>query len=273
MRARHVFAVAGRVLTVKMALLQIAVIFVILLGATELMFRVGRRLRTRYDERTREQTVTVQTATLGLLALMLAFTMSMAESRFDARRRIKVAEAAAVGTTYLRAELLPEPQRSESRALLRSYVAERRAFYRAIEDDVRRSTAHARALQAQLWTLASGAATAHPEWDVLTTYLESLNAVFDLEAARSVAVEARLPAEIHLVLVLMAGAAVAITAFLAGVAGARNVFALYMIPLLIAITCAVIFDLDRARFGFIKASDIPMERVEQGMAADQQAAR
>ena len=59
---------------------------------------------------------------LGLLALMLAFTFSMALSRFEARRDAVLNEANAIGTTALRARLLPEPQRSETLKLLREYV-------------------------------------------------------------------------------------------------------------------------------------------------------
>jgi hypothetical protein len=58
----------------------------------------------------------------GLLALMLAFTFSMALSRNEALRDAVLNEANAIGTTVLRARLLPEPQRSETRKLLREYV-------------------------------------------------------------------------------------------------------------------------------------------------------
>jgi hypothetical protein len=61
-------------------------------------------------------------AILGLLAFLLAFTFGMAASRFDTRRELVLDEANAIGTTYLRAALLPEPHRTEIRSLLRDYV-------------------------------------------------------------------------------------------------------------------------------------------------------
>ena len=64
-------------------------------------------------------------ATLGLLAFLLAFTFGMAASRYDTRKQLVLQEANAIGTTYLRAEMLPEPQRSEIRNLLREYAAQR----------------------------------------------------------------------------------------------------------------------------------------------------
>jgi hypothetical protein len=61
-------------------------------------------------------------ATLGLLAFMLAFTFGMAENRFEDRRQVVLSEANAIGTAYLRAAMLPEPMRTDSRNLLREYV-------------------------------------------------------------------------------------------------------------------------------------------------------
>ena len=61
-------------------------------------------------------------STLGLLAFMLAFTFGLAGSRFEDRRQVLLSEANAIGTTYLRAALIPEPMRTESRNLLREYV-------------------------------------------------------------------------------------------------------------------------------------------------------
>src|SRR3954452_11316694 len=65
---------------------------------------------------------TLESAMLGLLALMLAFTFSMALSRFEARRDAVLNEANSIGTTALRARLLPDPHRSETLKLLREYV-------------------------------------------------------------------------------------------------------------------------------------------------------
>jgi hypothetical protein len=61
-------------------------------------------------------------ASLGLLAFFLAFTFGMAGSRFDDRKKLVLEEANTIGTTYLRAELLPEPHRTEIQTLLREYI-------------------------------------------------------------------------------------------------------------------------------------------------------
>src|SRR5690242_8808608 len=87
----------------------------IILAATEL----GRWLGMRAGDRSGDQVRTLEAAVLGLLALMIAFTFSMALSRYEARREAVLNEANAVGTAALRARLLPEPHGAESLKLLR----------------------------------------------------------------------------------------------------------------------------------------------------------
>ena len=94
-------------------------------------FRLGRRKRPAVDEDARSQIITIQGAMLGLLALLLGFTFSMAMSRFEVRKQQILDESNAIGTTYLRAQLMPEPQRKEVSDLLRQYVEVRLQFYRA----------------------------------------------------------------------------------------------------------------------------------------------
>src|SRR5882757_7695151 len=90
--------------------------------AVELGFRLARnRLRRSLGE-DQAPVGAIVGATLGLLAFLLAFTFGLAAARFDSRKGFVLEEANAIGTTYLRAALLPEPQRAEIRALLREYV-------------------------------------------------------------------------------------------------------------------------------------------------------
>jgi len=97
----------------------LAVIFFIGLASILAMSEIGWQLGTRTKGRAGSNFSTLESAMLGLLALMLAFTFSMALTRFEARRDAVLTEANAIGTTALRARLLPEPQRSETLKLLR----------------------------------------------------------------------------------------------------------------------------------------------------------
>lgn len=239
---------------------------------TELMFRVGRTVSSRYDEKLQHQVSTVQAATLGLLALVLGFTMSMAESRFAARRQVLVAEANAIRTTYLRTDLAPEPERSQSRDLVREYVAARRAYFHSSPADAAAATARSKTISADVWQRAVTVARAHPDWDVLASYVESVNEMIELEATRDLVIAARLPPEVDGLLALVAFCAIAITGFATGLARARVMLTLYAVPILVAISCVVIVDLDRSRFGLISTGDRPMQALEQELATDRPAA-
>jgi type II secretory pathway pseudopilin PulG len=81
-------------------------LFAILLGALAIGRWLGRRARANIDETAKSQASSLQGAILGLLALLLAFTLSMAISRYEARKQVIVDEANAIGTTYLRAKML-----------------------------------------------------------------------------------------------------------------------------------------------------------------------
>ena len=83
---------------------------------------IGRFVGVRVGKQGGENVSTLEAAVLGLLALMIGFTFAMALSRFEARRDAVVNEANAIGTTALRARLLPEPHRAEALKLLREYV-------------------------------------------------------------------------------------------------------------------------------------------------------
>ena len=97
------------------------IIFGIVLGTTLLGAFVGSRLRA-HAETLREPFGVVQAALLGLVALVLAFGLTMAVGRYDQRRAAVVDDANAIGTTYLRAQTLHEPIRSESLDLLVRYT-------------------------------------------------------------------------------------------------------------------------------------------------------
>ena len=97
---------------------------------------------------------------LALLAFMLGFTFSLAASRFDARRQTVLEEANAIGTCYLRARLLPEPQRTEIARLLREYVDVRVRGVK--EGNVAETVARSEELQQRLWSQAAAAAGKNP---------------------------------------------------------------------------------------------------------------
>src|SRR5262249_32726740 len=103
--------------------LFIVILFVVLLSV-EFGYRLGKYRRSRREEEKEVPLGTMVGATLGLLAFILAFTFGLAAARFDTRRQVVLDEANAIGTTYLRAGMLPE-RGQQVRDLLREYVAAR----------------------------------------------------------------------------------------------------------------------------------------------------
>jgi hypothetical protein len=119
--------------------LDLRVIFLLTIAlfalATEVGFRLGRWVKAKVPESAKSHIGTLEAAVLALLALMLGFSFAMSLSRYDTRRDLVLAEADAIDTTYLRAQLLPSPHNEEVPKLLRKYVDVRLAFYVVGIDD------------------------------------------------------------------------------------------------------------------------------------------
>lgn len=237
---------------------------VALVLTSEVMYRYGLSRAQAYDEAHVSQISTVQAATLGLLALCLGFTMSMAEGRFNTRRQILVGEANAIATTWLRADFLPDAARVKSRELLLAYVESRRVYFGASFEAAPAATAHSQALADELWSVCAEVVRAHRDWgDTLATYVEALGDLINFEATRDLAIRARVPGLIDALLILVAFTAMGVTGFATGVSRRRTALSLYVVPVLIAVACGVINDLDRTRFGLVSSGDGPMERLQK----------
>jgi hypothetical protein len=145
-------------------ILVVTGLFGLLLVATELGFRRGRVIRGTLEDPAKSELTTLQGAMVGLLALLLAFSFAMAESRFETRRQLVLEEANAIGTTYLRSQALAEPYQTKVVTLLREYVANRLKYYAAgiapekLDEDNQQTDQ----LQKQLWSQAMDAINKDP---------------------------------------------------------------------------------------------------------------
>jgi len=132
----------------------IALVFLaILLLVGEVGFRLGKRMEPGVEESTKSQITSIQGAMLALFGLLLAFTFAMAVSRYDLRKQLVVEESTSIGTTHLRAQLLPEPYRTEISRLLRHYVDVRLEFFAVGADPERvaQVSDETERIQDQLW--------------------------------------------------------------------------------------------------------------------------
>lgn len=221
--------------------------------AVEIGYRLGQ-YRKRLAETEKEGTIgPIVGATLGLFAFLLAFTFSLAASRFDERRRMVVKEANAIGTTYLRAGLLAEPQRSAIRELLDRYVRVRLEGVQT--GNIEQALSESTALHERLWTLAEAAAEKDSHSIPTGLFIQALNETIDLHSERVlIGVYSRIPIIIWLALYLIACFSMAELGYHEGVAGSRRSLAVAALVVSFATVMLLIADLDRQREGLIQVS-------------------
>lgn len=225
-----------------------------------------RRRRESADEDSESgQEGYIVSAVLGLLALLLGFTFSLAVDRFDARRVLVLEEANAIGTAYLRAQLLVEPHRSRMTDLLVRYTDNRIALAKA---DPRRNKpllAASDALLTDIWAATSAAFDSIKGYDFSSTYIDSINRLIDLDAARKAARLARVPSEVFLLLfvyLVMTGAVLGYV-----LKGARGRMAALFLMALLNLSLMLIIDIDRPVQGGVQESQRPMELLRASLAA------
>ena len=238
-------------------------IVVLVLAAIEGGYRLGS-YRHRQSGREKEAPVGAMVgATLGLLAFMLAFTFGMAASRFDTRKQLVLDEANAIGTTYLRAAMLPE-RRDEIRTLLRSYVDARLEAVRPgqVAEEILRSED----IQGQLWSAATAIGLQHGDSIVVGLFVESLNEVIDLHAKRVTAgLRNRIPGTIWAALLTIATLSLAAMGYHAGLVGTIRSLAILVVAVTFSAVIALIADLDRPQEGTLTVSQQALIDVRQSM--------
>lgn len=239
--------------------------------AIELGHRLGLRSKGSTNEATRDHISGIQSSILGILALLLGFTFSLSLQRFDSRSEAVVEEANAIGTAYLRVQLLPAAMRTEVRALLRDYLDLRvQASVLTAIDRAERQDLLAKAGRAQsiLWGYAVQALEVDPNAYTPTLFAESVNQLIDNFGKRDAALSRHVPEVVLLLLYgtfLMTGA---IVGFSTGIAGHRPSMVSYVLVALIVVLVFIILDLDRPRRGLIEVSQKSLLDLQSSIAAD-----
>lgn len=206
-------------------------------------------------------------AVFALLGLLLAFTFSGAVSRFEDRRALTLDETNAIGTAYLRLDLLPAETQPGLRVLFRDYVQARLDTYVKVGSPASLAALErSQALQLQIWENAVAAMKLSGNAAVLSQVTGALNEMFDMATSQFAVIYAHPPLVIYLILFVMA----CISALLAGVGlAARQVpwLQVTIFALALAITVYVILDLEYPRLGLIRvdASDELLRGVLRSM--------
>jgi hypothetical protein len=190
------------------------------------------------------------------VGLLLAFGLSLAVSRYEDRRANVVAEANAIGTTYLRAQTLPEPLRSRSLDLLVRYTRSAVSLSETVPGSAQARDAEAAQarIQDRLWGLAGEALDMAPMASAPRLYVETLNEMIDQQTVRVAALSNRIPNAVLVLEVLGSALAIGLLATYLALVG-RGVLAVSLAAVLVGFLLLVTFDLDRPTRGMIRIPD------------------
>jgi hypothetical protein len=230
---------------------------------------IGRWLGVRVSRRGGDKVSTLEAGILGLLALMIGFTFSMALLHFDGRRDAVLNEANAIGGTALRARLLPAPYGPESLKLLREYVQIRMDIIHhapsaeTLDPAIDRSNV----LQEALWQQAMAAAAKDNGMVPTGLYVQTLNEMIDSQEKRLTAIRQRVPNIVLIALYGVTAVAVAFTGYASGLEARHARLPAYLMGVLVCAVILLIQDIDRPNTGFVRVNQQPMIDAAAAIAA------
>jgi hypothetical protein len=224
--------------------------FLVMFGAARLGARVSELRRLASKEL--EQFNIVLGATLTLLALIVGFAFSMAVGRYDQRKNYEEEEANAIGTEYVRGQLLPGPDADRIQALLKRYLQDRIQFYevrdRAHLDEINHETGQ---LQNQMWSIVVAAAKAQPS-PITALTVAGMNDVLNRQGYTQAAWWNRIPKAAWWLMGIIAVCANMLIGMPAGEVKTR--IPLLIMPVVLAVAFMLLADLDSPRGGMIRVA-------------------
>ncbi len=209
---------------------------------------------------------TVVSATLGLLAFILAFTFGLTASRFDSRRQLLLDDATLIETTAMRAELIPEPQRGEVREIIKTYI-ELRLDMPGDAKDIPERVKQSEELQRQLWSRAASLANADlKNADIVSLFVDSVNELISVQTRRVSVANYHIHWLIWLVLFGVTVLSMMQVGYLFGRSGSNNWLFAIALSLAFSGVMILIVDLDRSgvgAVGSIRVSQQPLRDLHQ----------
>ncbi len=235
----------------------------VLAGAVKGGHLLGTRTRERLGEKEPPDLGATLGSLLGLLALLLAFTFGMAGERFDWRKTLLVEEANAIGTAWLRTDLIPEPQAAQARRVLRAYTQARLD----VAGSSKRAEAIGRSekLHSELWGITRDAAAAAPT-PMVALFVQAVNEVIDVHGMRlQAALRNPIPPTIFATLFAVSILVLAATGYVGGLTRDRSAVASILLSVVLAVVLTLIMDLDRPFEGLLTVSQQAMVDVLTSM--------
>lgn len=212
----------------------------------------------------------VQTNLLGILGLLLGFTFAVSSTRYDQRRVLAIDEANALGTTFMRAQMLQEPYRTRLSDKLHRYIDLRARTSELVDKnvniaDLRRETEN---LQQAIWRDATALARVS-NTELTSLFASSLNQSIDLYASRVATFLARVPPAIMWILFLIAIVAVGMVGYGFGLAGQRGWLTMALVSVTVAAVMIMIIDLDKPEAGPTRISQQTMIDLSKSLSGYQ----
>jgi hypothetical protein len=244
-------------------LLTFAVTFALMWLSTWAGMYLRKHWRTD-PEQVRDDFGVILGATLTLLGLIIGFTFSMATTRYDLRKSLEEEEANAIGTEYVRIDLLPSGAAAKAKGLLAHYTDLRIQFYQTRSaDDLKRINAETSDLQNQLWETIAVPAKAQPSTNTMLA-ASGMNDVLNSQGYTQAAWWNRIP---RAAWSLMFAIAIVSHVLLGYGAHSRSSFLSVILPLLIAIAFLLIADIDSPRGGIIRVQPQNLSAFAAGLGA------
>jgi hypothetical protein len=232
-----------------------AFLLALLLVCHEVGYHLGRRV-TGFDDDYKRRVDMIRNAILALVTFLVGFSFAAAGTRYIDRQDMIVKEANAIGTSYLRAMLLPEPQRSRLQAELRQYTMDRLALLGSYsQQEIRPLLVKSGEAQKRIWQ--AGVEGVGTDRAFANFILPPLNDVIDIHSEHLSAARRHIPQAIMIVIIITAAIGMAMIGYDNGLTRRRYFFLSGAFAVVSAASLWMTVDLDRARHGFVRASELP----------------
>jgi hypothetical protein len=243
----------------------------------EVGFRLGTAHRPNAMKAQTSQVRAVMGATLGLLAFMLAFIFSSAQTHYETRVQNMVEEARIAGTAFLQADFLQEPAKTQAKTILYQYTGDRLKFQNLIRQgqvpEAMALIGKAEIMQRELWQVSVGIEfTDHNAVDPKAQSDPFMRAIVELIDIHNLRLQAalmnRIPAIIWLILLLTAFLSMLVMGYQAGLTGRRSPVATYSLAIAFSAVIILITDLDRPRMSMFEINNQIMINLNEKMAGE-----
>lgn len=256
--------------TIILSILFAAGLFGGVLACLRIGWRIGRKRLETLGEDGQAGLGALDGAVFGLMGLLIAFTFTGAATRFDARRSLVTEHVNAIGTAWLRLDLLAEPEREKARDGFRRYVDTQLEIVKNAGDDdaVLAGMARLSTVQQEIWDTLVHAARTDKSLPLSQVVLPPANDMFDLSTSRFMAAQQHPPVAVF----LMLGLLVLVSGLLAGYGMAKaerqSTLHLFGFAAIMALSVYLILDIEYPRLGLVRIDSFDRAIIELRQSMD-----